>query len=96
MFHFLGFIFIIIIAVLFIGLALIGSFLRGIFGAGNRRTGQKGYHTTTYNSSNDSQQSNHSYQESETPHNNGHPKRRKKLFSKDEGEYVDFEEVKDE
>ena len=60
MFHFLGFIFIIIIAVLFIGLALIGSFLRGIFGAGNRRTGQKGYH------------------------------------SKDEGEYVDFEEVKDE
>ena len=58
MFHILGFLFIIIIAILLIGLSIIGTVIRNIFGLGGRP-------------------------------------RHKKLFSKDEGEYVDFEEIKE-
>ena len=38
MFHILGFLFIIIIAILLIGLSIIGSVIRTIFGLGGRRT----------------------------------------------------------
>ena len=36
MFHILGFLFIIVIAVIIIGLALVGSVLRAVFGLGKR------------------------------------------------------------
>ena len=67
MFHILGFLFIIIIAILLIGLSIIGTVIRNIFGLGGRRTSS----------------------------NSGPYPRHKKLFSKDEGEYVDFEEIKE-
>ena len=38
MFHFLGFLFIIIIAILLIGLSIIGTVIRSIFGLGSRRS----------------------------------------------------------
>ena len=38
MFHILGFLFIIIIAILLIGLSIIGTVIRNIFGLGGRRT----------------------------------------------------------
>ena len=41
MFHILGFLFIIIIAILLIGLSIIGTVIRNIFGLGGRRTSSK-------------------------------------------------------
>ena len=80
MFHILGFLFIIIIAILLIGLSIIGTVIRNIFGLGGRRT-----------SYNDNRQSS---EEAQTEEGEIRP-RHKKLFSKDEGEYVDFEEIKE-
>lgn len=74
MLHFLGILFIIIIAVLFIGLSFIGAILRGIFGGVRRKP-----------AANDTVQP----EEGELHIN------RKKIFTKDDGEYVDFEEVKE-
>lgn len=37
MLHFLGFLFILIIAILIIGLSIIGSIVRGIFGLGRKK-----------------------------------------------------------
>lgn len=92
MFHILGFLFIIIIAILLIGLSIIGT-------VGGRRTSsnsgpyQKGngnYQPGGY-SYNDNRQSS---EEAQTEEGEIRP-RHKKLFSKDEGEYVDFEEIKE-
>ena len=81
MFHILGFLFIIIIAILLIGLSIIGTVIRNIFGLGGRRTSSN---------SGPYQKGNGNYQ----PGGYSYP-RHKKLFSKDEGEYVDFEEIKE-
>lgn len=102
MFHILGFLFVIIIAILLIGLSIIGTVLRNIFGLGGRRTSASG----TYQNENGSRQPNgYSYndnrQSSSSSSNEAVPEegeihpRHKKLFSKDEGEYVDFEEIKE-
>ena len=69
MFHFLGFLFIIIIAILLIGLSIIGTQQSGSSSNEEPKTRIK----------------------EETAHG-----RHKKLFSQDEGEYVDFEEIKEE
>lgn len=90
MFHILGFLFIIIIAILLIGLSIIGTVIRSIFGLGGRRTSSsRGY---SYNEN--GQPSNYTSNEAEPEEGEIHPKH-KKLFSKDEGEYVDFEEIKE-
>lgn len=103
MFHILGFLFIIIIAVLLIGLSIIGTVIRSIFGFGGRRSthtyqnGNGSYQPDRGYSYNDGRQSDFSQgeeTEAEPEEETRHPKR-KKLFSKDEGEYVDFEEIKD-
>lgn len=85
MFHILGFLFIIIIAILLIGLSIVGTVIRSIFGLGGRRSSR-----SYQNPSSDFSQK-EAKQEGNTT---THPKR-KKLFSEDEGEYVDFEEIKD-
>ena len=89
MFHFLGFLFIIIIAILLIGSRRSSNTYRN--DNGNYQSG-RGY------SFNGRQQSGSSSNEEpktrikeETAHG-----RHKKLFSQDEGEYVDFEEIKEE
>jgi mannose/fructose/N-acetylgalactosamine-specific phosphotransferase system component IIC len=91
MFHILGFLFIIIIAILLIGLSIIGTVVRSIFGLGGRRTSSSsgGY---AYNKN---EQTSHSSSNEAEPEEGELRPRHKKLFSKDEGEYVDFEEVKD-
>ena len=73
MFHILGFLFVIIVVILVIGLSIIGTVLRTIFGLGGKRRSSSG-----------------SYQSGQ-----GYSYSHKKLFSKDEGEYVDFEEIKE-
>lgn len=87
MFHFLGFLFIIIIAILLIGLSVIGTIVRSIFGLGKR-------HTSTYGTDRQPFNTSPKDETAEAEEGEIHIKR-KKLFSKDEGEYVDFEEVKE-
>lgn len=91
MFHILGFLFIIVIAVIIIGLTIVGSFLRAIFGLGGRRNTNS---THTYSG-------NHKHYHASDVDNNDEEiiaekgiSKHKKIFSDEEGEYVDFEEVK--
>lgn len=102
MFHILGFLFIIIIAILLIGLSIIGTVLRSIFGLGGRRTASSGTYQNENGgrqpngySYNDSRQTSDSSQNAAEPEEGEIHPRHKKLFSKDEGEYVDFEEIKE-
>lgn len=99
MFHILGFLFIIIIAILLIGLSIIGTVIRNVFGL-NRRTSFS--HFGSYQSGNGKYQpEGYSYNDNRQSSEEVQPEegeihfRRKKLFSKDEGEYVDFEEIKE-
>lgn len=92
--HILGFIFIIIIAVFIIGVSIIGSILRAIFGFGRRSNSNTYTYSTTSNER--QQQNSQEKREEEESHVEGniHPRKHKKIFAKDEGEYVDFEEIK--
>ena len=88
MFGFLGIILILVLFVVLFVIAILGSFIRTIFGLGKRATqaftGDKtsSSHTqSTYSSTQGAQTSESS---------NG----KKKIFADDEGEYVEFEEVK--
>lgn len=86
-FGFLGFILILVIFIVFIVLAFLGNILRSIFGLGRRAPkhfyGDKTSSTHTG--------SNYSTTQSTT---SASPIEKKKIFSDDEGEYVEFEEVK--
>lgn len=87
-----GFFFFIILIVLIIGFSLLSGILRLIFGFGRKPEShnrqQQGSNTYT----NQSRQEGKSYrQETSSKAQN-----RKKIFDDDEGEYVDFEEVKDD
>ena len=101
MFHILGFLFVIIVVILVIGLSIIGTVLRTVFGLGKRRSSSGTYQNgggsyqsgRGYSFSGDQQQdaSSQSNGETTSPGNDIHRKH-KKLFSK---EYVDFEEIKE-
>ena len=87
MFHILGFLFIIVIAVIIIGLALVGSVLRAVFGLGkrngpNNNSGSRRYYHQTQ--ANDKEEI-----------ITGTGAKHKKLFDDNEGEYVDYEEIKE-
>lgn len=86
-FGFLGFILILALFIILIVIAFLGNIVRSIFGLGRRAPKQY------YGEKNTSSQSTSNYtssQETRTPASNG----KKKIFSDDEGEYVEFEEVK--
>lgn len=100
MFHILGFLFIIIIAILLIGLSIIGTVIRNIFGWGRHRSSSNSgpyqkvngnYRSGSYSYNGNGQSSEEEIQAEEGEIRPRH----KKLFSKDEGEYVDFEEIKE-
>lgn len=95
MFHLFGFILIIIIAVFIIGVSIIGSILRAVFGFGRRSTSNT--HTYTTASERQQQQNSQKREEEEEniTENDFQSRRHKKIFAKDEGEYVDFEEIKE-
>lgn len=86
MFSFFGFIFIIILVILLSGISVISAIIRAIFGRGRSNTGNT-----------QSQQRTQTHKQSSA---NASPdssiKDRKKVFDKDDGEYVDFEEIKEE
>ena len=99
MFHILGFLFIIIIAILLIGLSIIGTVIRNIFDWADAVlpptpvptkkemviTSREGIPTMIIDNR---------LRKAQTEEGEIRP-RHKKLFSKDEGEYVDFEEIKE-
>lgn len=91
MFHILGFIFFIILIVLLIGLFILSRVVGMIFGF-KRRMQNGSAQRTTYSSSSNQPQEDHF--DSYSNEGNTSVRRRKKIFDKEEGEYVDFEEIK--
>lgn len=98
--HILLFILLFIIAIVVFGLSIVGFLLRAIFGIGRRSsssrpkqaesgrsaTGQQSYNQGTQNPTDN---------EEEIYSENVAGKRHKKIFTQDDGEYVDFEEIKE-
>ncbi len=86
MLHFLFFLFFIVIVIFLAGLSIVGSIIRTIFGLG-RRPSAKQSQSNRQSYSQQEQQENSKAQTSTPPIH-------KKIFADDEGEYVDFEEIK--
>lgn len=98
--HILLFILLFIIAIVVFGLSIVGFLLKSIFGLGrgsssssqNRRQtnsdqpNQQDYNQRPQNSNDD---------EEEIYSENVPRRKHKKIFTKDDGEYVDFEEIKE-
>lgn len=85
MFHLLGLFLIIILAILFIGVGIIGTIVRALFGGKRQSSASAGNHTSWGNQQ----------RQQEQILRKGDQPKHKKIFSKEDGEYVDFEEVKD-
>lgn len=87
MFGFLGFILIFILFIVLFVVALLGNFVRAIFGLGRRAPKHFNGESTA---SSDTTSNYTSGQSTTSSASSG----KKKIFSEDEGEYVEFEEVK--
>ncbi|MBS1437212.1 MAG: DUF4834 family protein [Bacteroides sp.] len=95
MFHILGFLFFIILVVLVIGLLILSKVVSLVFGFKRRMQGKNSGQRTTYSSQN--YQSGNRQEEtfdSYSTQGDVPVRQRKKIFDKDEGEYVEFEEIK--
>lgn len=95
MFHILGFIFFFILIILVIGLAILSKVIRTVLGVGRR---MKGDESTRYNRSGSASQDFAQSQKTthkNTRNNTSEGRRKGKVFDEDEGEYVDFEEIKE-
>ena len=88
MFHILGFIFFFILIILVIGLAILSKVIRTVLGVG-RRMNRSG------SASQDFAQSQNTTHENTRSNNTSEGRRKGKVFDEDEGEYVDFEEIKE-
>ncbi len=97
MFNIVAFLFFFILIILFIGLSFVGSILRVLFGFGRRHSSTGSYQRTgsyqsgSQNSTDYTSSSSQNKSSSEADNQTG---KHKKIFSKEEGEYVDFEEIK--
>ncbi len=87
---FFGFLFVILLVILLFGLTmlhgvirLVVNIVRSLFGFSGRGTKTKSRSRQRY------------YSQQSSPHTENKPVNRKKIFAKDEGEYVDFEEIKE-
>lgn len=88
MFKFLFVIFFLFILLVFLmGFSILRTFKNIFFGSGSSKKREEPHRQTRHTAS-----SGPSYYENEEA--GPSPSRRKKIFSKDEGEYVDYEEVK--
>lgn len=88
MFGFLGFIFIFILFIVLIVIALLGNLVRTIFGLG-RRAPKHYYGENTSSSYTENNYTSNQGTQTSTTHNG-----KKKIFTEDDGEYVEFEEIK--
>ena len=96
MFHFLGFIFFFVLIILLIGFFILWRIVNTFLGLGRRMSAgtnstTQGQQRTTYQRTNTSENTTRS--QSTTSSTNGSDK--KKVFADNEGEYVEFEEIKD-
>lgn len=94
MFHILAFLFFIILVVLVIGLLILSKIIGMVFGFKRRMQGKNSNQRTTYSSQ--SYQSNSRQSETSDSYStqgDAPVRQRKKIFDKDEGEYVEFEEI---
>lgn len=89
--HIIGFFLILVLAVVLIVLSLVFSLLRALFG--RRRAGGPTFYSHTGSSSRPSGGDGFS---STSAASGSATQSRKKIFADDEGEYVDFEEVREE
>lgn len=100
--HIILFILIFLIAIFVFGLSIIGYILRAIFGLGRGNSSsrskqpeyehandQRSYNPNTRNSVDDDEEE--IFAENHVPRT-----RHKKIFTQDDGEYVDFEEIKED
>lgn len=85
MFGFLGFILIFILLIVLIGITFVGNIIRMIFGLGRRAPKR-------YSDASGQNTSSTDYSQASTASSSSSGKR--KIFADDEGEYVEFEEVK--
>lgn len=85
MFHLFGFLLFFLLIIVVVGVSLVGGVLRLLFG-GRRKGASTGYGHYT-----GADQAQHTDASSEA---SSRTERRKKIFGDDEGEYVDYEEVK--
>ena len=84
-FGFLGFILIFILVIVLFFFALLGNFIRSIFGLNKR--GTQSYQ-------NASSATKESKNNTSTLHSDSASTGKKKIFAEDEGEYVEYEEIK--
>lgn len=75
-----GFLFIILLIIFIFGISIISGILRFFFGLGRKTTRNPGEQHSEQRKSSQS---------------TSRPKKQKKIFDDDEGEYVDFEEIND-
>ncbi len=99
MFGFLGFLLIIFLLIVFIGFTILGNILRVLFGVGTKSPLSKSKHPPTRNKIHilriKRDDENENFAESSSSNRRSHSSgNRKKIFDEDEGEYVDYEEVK--
>ena len=92
MFHILGFLFFIILVVLVIGLLILSKVVSLVFGFKRRMQGKNSGQRTTYSSQSNPRQEETT--DSYSTQGDVPVRQRKKIFDKDEGEYVEFEEIK--
>ena len=95
------FIFVFLIVIIILGLSIVGAIFRAIFGIGRRSsrsgtTNQQPFGSRTYQQTYQSNQDDAShYNEEESHSEESRHRQKKKIFNKEDGEYVDFEEIKD-
>lgn len=87
-FPIIGFILLIILVFIVIGLTILSKVIKTILGLGQKMTGKKPSSAYTSSGRNDGQ-ADASYTSADNT------SKKKKVFDSDEGEYVDFEEIKD-
>jgi len=96
MFHIVSFIlfFSLLLVILFflIGFTLISKVLRSFFHSKHKKS-QETFNQTYQKSWNDNPSKTNN-NEKESFYNTSHKKKNKKIFDDDEGEYIDFEEIK--
>lgn len=83
-FGFLGFILIFILVIVLFFLAILGNFIRSVFGLNKRRPQPYQNASSATKESKDN---------SSSLHSDSTPTGKKKIFAEDEGEYVEYEEV---
>ena len=99
MFHFLGFIFFFILIILLIGFVILWRIVNTFLGLGKRmtsgtNTNTQGQRRTSYQQT-DYQQDGTSANNARNQSSSSSSNDKKKLFADDEGEYVEFEEIKE-